>query len=126
MLFFRKKYQYLIILFKGAFKLPHLDPERGHVLGRFVKPKVRNKNARSAVHCRQNIYVTLDWICWEARRLVFSRELLTKLSNPFLFCRIICYLTGILLAFLVLIGVIVVLTLMVANKELGIIKEIDF
>ena len=40
--------------------------------------------------------------------------------------RLICYLTGILLSFLVLIGVIVVLTLMVANKELGIIKQIDF
>ena len=38
--------------------------------------------------------------------------------------RLICYLTGILLSFLVLIGVIVVLTLMVANKELGIIKQI--
>ena len=31
-----------------------------------------------------------------------------------------------LLAFLVLIGVIVVLTLMIANKELGIVKQIDF
>ena len=47
-------------------------------------------------------------------------------SKNFFIYRIICYLTGILLAFLVLIGVIVVLTLMVANKELGIIKEIDF
>ena len=40
--------------------------------------------------------------------------------------RIICYLTGVLLAFLVLIGVIVVLTLMIANKELGIVNEVDF
>lgn len=34
--------------------------------------------------------------------------------------------TGILLAFLVLIGVIIVLTLMIANKELGIVNEVDF
>ena len=40
--------------------------------------------------------------------------------------RIICYLTGILLAFLVLIGVIIVLTLMIANRELGNLNEIDF
>jgi len=71
---------------KGPFKLPHIDPERGHIVGRYAnRSNERNKNAR-----------------------------------------LICYLTGILLAFLVLIGVIVVLTLMVANKEFGIIKEIDF
>ena len=40
--------------------------------------------------------------------------------------RVICYLTGILLAFLVLIGVIIVLTLMIANRELGIVNQMDF
>ena len=38
--------------------------------------------------------------------------------------KIICYLAGVILAILVLIAVIVVLTMMVANKEMG--KEIDF
>ena len=40
--------------------------------------------------------------------------------------RVICYLTGILLAFLVLIGVIIVLTLMIANREFGIVNQMDF
>lgn len=46
----------------------------------------------------------------------------TRYSNT----RVICYLTGILLAFLVLVGVIIVLTLMIANRELGIVNQIDF
>ena len=74
----------------------------------------------------KNVYVTLDWICLGSERISDQLGMAYKTIKPFLFCRIICYLTGILLAFLVLIGVIVVLTLMVANKELGIIKEIDF
>lgn len=76
-------------------------------MGRYAnRSNERNKNARYNTNTNTNLQ---------------SRS--SKLK--FLF-RLICYLTGILLAFLVLIGVIVVLTLMVANKELGIIKEIDF
>jgi len=67
------------------FSFPHADPERGHGLGNYVKPRDKRRNAR-----------------------------------------VVCYLTGILLAFLVLIGVIVVLTLMVANTEFGLIKQVDF
>ena len=74
----------------------------------------------------KKVCVTLDWICLGSKKISDQPGVTKLLKTPSYFCRIICYLTGILLAFLVLIGVIVVLTLMVANKELGIIKEIDF
>ena len=80
----------------------HLDPESGHLYHHdHRKQRDRNGNARWVNMSKLNFFKKTDF-------------------------RLICYLTGILLSFLVLIGVIVVLTLMVANKELGIIKQIDF
>ena len=62
----------------------------------------------------------------EMQGIHFEYHILEKDRNILNLFRVVCYLTGILLAFLVLIGVIVVLTLMVANTEFGLIKQVDF